>query len=299
MLPGGFSQMNQQRTEANTYAALMELETCMTDGPRFLKGWCDGDRFPDLPVRPYDDVFLFDTANLARMKTGSVHYIFDMVADVLFDDFNSAEFNRLKRSVSVNQAQHKIAPYCPPVPENYDKTEMHYSMAYSACGRSVIDVQLLQRHEGANFEGDEETSLLGALEDMPSDERKALFQKCLQLAMPWVDSDTENSWTVNQNQYVCLVGVRDAGSFVKRFGEEFLSSVPVRSGITPNKIRFCEVTNPDKLTCYVELSGIPLASLRSIKNWRNSYVKESRLLPLHIHKDSSIFGHLTGENFPL
>ena len=38
-----------------------------------------------------------------------------VVADALFEDFASADFANKKRSIAVNQRQHKIVPLSPPV----------------------------------------------------------------------------------------------------------------------------------------------------------------------------------------
>jgi hypothetical protein len=147
MLPSGYSGHGKSRTEANTYAALMELETCMRQGLEYVKSWKDGEDL-ELPNKPYDEVFLFDTGNLALKKTAKATDLFDMVADILFEDFTSAEFANWKRSIAPNQSQYKIDSFSLPVDaQKYGKMKMMYSKAYSAFGQAIIDTQLEQRRD--------------------------------------------------------------------------------------------------------------------------------------------------------
>ena len=147
MLPSGYAGHGKSRTEANTYAALMELETCMAQGIKFVKNWKD-DPDLELPNKPYDEVFLFDTGNLALKKTSKATDLFDMVADILFEDFTSAEFANRKRSIAPNQNQYKIDSFSLPVDaQKYGKMQLLFSKAYSAFGQSIIDTQLEQRRD--------------------------------------------------------------------------------------------------------------------------------------------------------
>ena len=62
-----------------------------------------------------------------------------MVADSLFEDFASADFANRKRSVAVNQQQHKLGPYNPRVPEGrFGDMRLSYSKVYSAFGNAVL-----------------------------------------------------------------------------------------------------------------------------------------------------------------
>lgn len=147
MLPSGYAGHGKSRTEANTYGALMELETCMKQGLEYVKRWKDNED-PELPNKPYDEVFLFDTGNLALKKTAKTTDVFDMVADILFEDFTSAEFANRKRSIAPNQNQYKIDSFSLPVDaKKYGKMKIMYSKAYSAFGQSIIDTQLEQRRD--------------------------------------------------------------------------------------------------------------------------------------------------------
>lgn len=140
-LPSGYVGNNKDRTEANGYASLMELETCMKGGSNFVKRWDLHDNM-QLSVKPYDEVYLIDSGNLARHGTEDQKDVYEMVADTLFEDFRSADFANKKRSVAVNQAQHKITPFSAPVPQNrFGDMKLNYFKGYSAFGQSVLDTQ--------------------------------------------------------------------------------------------------------------------------------------------------------------
>ena len=54
-LPTGYSSANKARTEANAYAALMEVESAMVGHSKYVEKWDDYDR-PQLASKPYDEV---------------------------------------------------------------------------------------------------------------------------------------------------------------------------------------------------------------------------------------------------
>jgi len=150
-MPTGYAKANKERTEANAYATLMELETTMRDMNAQVR-WMD----PDSVVgrgAPFDDVYFVDTANLANKATQDVKDVYQMVADSLFEDFASADFANRKRSVAVNQQQHKLGPYNPRVPEQrFGDMRLSYSKAYSAFGQAVLDTQQSLRDDIRAYE---------------------------------------------------------------------------------------------------------------------------------------------------
>jgi hypothetical protein len=150
-LPSGYAKANKERTEANAYATLMELETTMRDMNARVQ-WMD----PDSVVgrgAPFDDVYFVDTANLANKATQDVKDVYQMVADTLFEDFASADFANRKRSVAVNQQQHKLGPYNPRVPEQrFGDMRLSYSKVYSAFGQAVLDTQQSLRDDIRAYE---------------------------------------------------------------------------------------------------------------------------------------------------
>jgi hypothetical protein len=139
-LPSGFAKGNKERTEANAYATLMELETTMRDMNAQVR-WMDPDSLVGKGA-PFDDVYFVDTANLANKATADVKDLYQMVADTLFEDFASADFANRKRSIAVNQQQHKLGPFNPRVPEQrFGDMRLSYSKVYSAFGQAVLDTQ--------------------------------------------------------------------------------------------------------------------------------------------------------------
>lgn len=150
-MPSGFAKANKERTEANAYATLMELETTMRDMNARVK-WMD----PDSVVgkgAPFDDVYFVDTANLANKATQDIKDVYQMVADTLFEDFASADFANRKRSIAVNQQQHKLGPFNPRVPEQrFGDMRLSYSKVYSAFGQAVLDTQQSLRDDIRAYE---------------------------------------------------------------------------------------------------------------------------------------------------
>jgi len=150
-MPSGFAKANKERTEANAYATMMELETTMRDMNARVS-WMDPDSIQGKGA-PFDDVYFVDTANLANKATQDVKDVYQMVADTLFEDFASADFANRKRSVAVNQQQHKLGPYNPRVPEaRFGDMRLSYSKVYSAFGQSVLDTQQSLREDIRAYE---------------------------------------------------------------------------------------------------------------------------------------------------
>ena len=147
LLPTGFKGAGKTRTQANTYAALMELETCMRQGSKYIKKWNENETNGDMPETPYNDVYLIDTGNVAAAQTEDIKDLYEMVADALFEDFSTAEFANKKRSISVNQNQYKTSPYVSRVDQNkYGDMKLTYSRSYSSFGQVIIDTHLDQKH---------------------------------------------------------------------------------------------------------------------------------------------------------
>ncbi|MDE1567855.1 tubulin-like doman-containing protein [Aquabacter sp. P-9] len=139
MLPGGYQSANKDRVFANTYAALSELEFAMrgSTNPAYVTQWGRYAKREQSVTTPYSNVWLFDNQNIVNQNTGNKEDLFDMVADILFEEFGSSEFARRKSSVSVNQKQHMITNWFPDLPAWLDKG-LSYSTAYSAVGQSTV-----------------------------------------------------------------------------------------------------------------------------------------------------------------
>jgi hypothetical protein len=150
-LPSGYARANKERTEANGYATLMELETAMRDMNAQVR-WADPDSLTGKGA-PFDDVYFVDNANLANKATQDIKDVYQMVADSLFEDFASADFANRKRSVAVNQQQHKLGPFNPRVPEQrFGDMRLSYSKVYSAFGQAVLDTQQSLRDDIRAYE---------------------------------------------------------------------------------------------------------------------------------------------------
>ena len=60
--------------------------------------------------------------------------------------------------------------------------------------------------------------------------------------------------------------------------------------MTAKEIGFVEIDTPGKVVCYVELSGLPLPSLKGLDQWYVSYRSEEKI-PVHTHRLTSTFVH--------
>jgi hypothetical protein len=138
LLPSGYASANRDRVFANSFAALSELEHVMRPDaqPPYVRSWTSQER--PMESKPYSEVFLFDTRNMNRDSTERVDDIFDMMADIMFEDFGSSEFARKKRSIAVNQKQHKGTMWHPPIGGTDQHSVLAYSRGYSAIGQSIV-----------------------------------------------------------------------------------------------------------------------------------------------------------------
>lgn len=148
VLGGAFSTVHTQRTYANTFAALMELEHCSrrTSAPPFVEGW-GNNLTPRAGEAPYNDVFLIDSANLGNMRTESREDLFNMLADILFEDFGNGDFANAKRSHASNTGKYKAEMDLYPVPPDLGADSQRFSLLYSSVGQAVIDTQARIRLE--------------------------------------------------------------------------------------------------------------------------------------------------------
>ena len=118
----------------------------MRQGARYVKQWTESEVIRDMPEIPYNNAYLVDTTNLAASQTGEVKDLYEMVADALFEDFSTATFANKKRSISVNQNQHKINPYAARVSrDTYGDMKLTFSRGYSSFGQAIIDTHLEQK----------------------------------------------------------------------------------------------------------------------------------------------------------
>lgn len=143
VMPSAYASHGQERTEANGYSALMELETLLSQDVKFVENWEPGVRVQQ-PMRPFDNVYLFDTTNLVGESTSNTGGLYDMMSDSLFEDFQSEAFGKRKRSIAPNNAQHKSGGFTPPSSEEYKELNLSYSNSCSSLGQFTIDTHLDQ-----------------------------------------------------------------------------------------------------------------------------------------------------------
>lgn len=150
MLPGGYTGANEQRVKANTFAALMELEYVMRNQPEatdqsrresaYVERWTEFDENTAYAnrLKPYSDVFLLDTANIKQERTDRVTDLYEMAADILFEDFGSSDFAQKKRSVSVNQEEKKAGSFFPKLPPELGQKAVAFSKSFSSIGQCTV-----------------------------------------------------------------------------------------------------------------------------------------------------------------
>jgi len=152
ILPSAFADANAHRVFANGYAALSELEHVMRPNPNpeyAPNGWTGAAHEKPIDTKPYDDVYLLDSSNIVRQTTTNRDHLYDMMADILFEDFGNREFASRKRSVDVNQMQHKMKLYYPPVPPEMGLRAIAFSKGYSSMGQATIATTGSLEHEAA------------------------------------------------------------------------------------------------------------------------------------------------------
>ena len=249
LLPGGFRGANRQRVNANSFAALMELEHVMRPGslPAYVDSWTsDGQR----PVKklPYNEVYLIDTANVSRDQTSEVKHIYDMVADVLFEDFGNSEFASRKRSVSVNSGQFKLVNYFPPLSDRVGQKSLSYSCAYSSFGQATIVTKGGAALEAASVAASKamiQSFFNVAVQDtgrLPTpDERQAFAEATFHLGQTTFDETLvgiEDTETINEPELIGELLKQDTGDTVetrladqihKRYEEEIRASSDIRN----------------------------------------------------------------------
>ena len=144
-LPSGYANAatNKVKTEANGYAALMELEAVLRGDLQLVDRWVrngeEMSRSQFWPGVPFNSIYFVDTANLAGAGTGDVKELYEMVADILAEDFSAAAFAAEKRSVESNKKQHKLYPYEVDIGPGYGKFSPKFQRKYSAFGQSTLD----------------------------------------------------------------------------------------------------------------------------------------------------------------
>ncbi len=138
LLGGAFADLSQ-RTRANSYAALMELDYCMQGNPSppYVSRWTD--TLENRAAYPYDNVYLVDSRNLGNQGTGDRGHLYRMIADVLFEDLRDPQLRGKKREDLVNQnTNYRLEPFSPPMPKDLEALSLAFSRAYSSVGQCTL-----------------------------------------------------------------------------------------------------------------------------------------------------------------
>lgn len=204
-LPSGYSGANQQATEANSYAALMELDACMSNSVRYVHpqyGWGPEheDILPGAESRPFDSMFLVDTKNMADVVTNSVRDVYHMIADILFEDFMPGDFADAKRSIDVNQKRHRALPLVQSLGDDTEGAKEMYPRSYSTIGQCTLESpQNMERFARHLRESQERVRALFQIMDNPQDccpsvkETEAFFKDGALKVDADVDQDFEDA----------------------------------------------------------------------------------------------------------
>lgn len=248
LLPGGYRQNNARRVNANSFAALMELEHVMRPGatPPYVERWTADGQKPR-KGSPYKDVYLIDTTNVSRDQTSEITHIYDMVADVLFEDFGNSEFASRKRSVSANSGQFKLVNYFPPLPERFGQKSLSYSCAYSSFGQATIVTKSAAALEAASVNASKamiQSFFNVAVQDtgrLPTPDERAAFAERMYFLRPSTFDETlegiDDTNTINEPELIGELLKQDTGDTVetrltdqihKRF-EEIRASADLRN----------------------------------------------------------------------
>lgn len=113
LLPSFFANYaGGTRVKANGYAALMELNH-HAFGHSFAANW-DGNRQESLPPPPFDVTYLMDGTNEAGLgipSGGGELDAYQMIAEVLFQDFSLGSFAGKKRATRINLVNFSLDVY--------------------------------------------------------------------------------------------------------------------------------------------------------------------------------------------
>lgn len=160
----------------------------------------------------------------------------------------------------------------------------------SANGRRQL-LQRLHAHAASVCElllfpiGRQGDPLQAALLQMSPVERRGTFTRLFRGAMPWIDAELSDLG-MRPDQFTCLLGVEDAQQWdVLR--EELVACLP--QVLSPGTVQIVSTGEPGRAVCHVELTGIPLAALRGLRDWRAAYLEHERRCPMHTHCDISLF----------
>jgi hypothetical protein len=129
----------QQRVLANTYAAMAELEYCMWGNPYVTK-W--GSREENRASKPYDSIYFIDKPNIAQSTTDNRKHLFNMVADVLFEDLHNPCLHRRKAERLACVKFYSFTDFVSPkISLEAGSLSQRFKRAYSSIGQVTLNTQ--------------------------------------------------------------------------------------------------------------------------------------------------------------
>jgi hypothetical protein len=185
--------------------------------------------------------------------------------------------------------------------ENLGGTQELFRMLNDESGRDDLVSKLRNQALGKLAVWDKESGesvdtnpLFKALEELSVSDRKRLLAQTMQRAMPWVAMRMDGYLkpTMPEDQFQCVVGVKNAKEFQEKFSKDMLDAIPSSAKMTAEQVGFVEISEPGKLVCYVELTGFPAPALTGIDKWYSSYQIENSKIPTHTHKSLGKFVHV-------
>jgi hypothetical protein len=178
--------------------------------------------------------------------------------------------------------------------KDFDGSQKLFAMLKEEDGRAELLGKLRNRALamiGNGESDDDENPLFAALDQHAN--RGQLFSEFMRRAMPWVAARLDKYLKEQspEDQYKCYIGVKNHKKFEALYGNELRSQIPTGAVMTSNQIAFVEIDQPGKLVCYIELTGIPIGSLKALGDWYNKYRVEDTRIPTHVHRRTSTFVH--------
>jgi hypothetical protein len=140
VMPTAYASHGPDTIPARGYASLMELETLMMHEVAYVERW-DADAPVCQPKRPFDQVYVCDTTNLAGEHARETAILYQMMAESLVGDLRLDDFGMRKRAIARNQTQFKSGVFTAPMSKQYRDLNLSYSNACSAFGQFTIDTQ--------------------------------------------------------------------------------------------------------------------------------------------------------------
>ena len=107
---------------------MMELDYCMGGDPHppYVDQWTD--TITNEATYPFDNVYLVDSRNVGAQGTGDRGHLYQMIADVLFEDLRDPELRGKKREDLVNQkTNYRLETYNPPMLPDLDGVSLAYT----------------------------------------------------------------------------------------------------------------------------------------------------------------------------